>query len=175
MEFQMLPVLSRAYSLIASPFVREVQTSDGLQKIIRLERVGYLYLIASVIQASWLVLILSNWQRAWIWARLPMVGWPSAIVWLGMLVCIPFLSYVGYRLVSIRNDPHTIIYQTPHDQRLMGLTAELLMLGILLDVILVPILLLCAKDVYTIFFFSMFMGVRVLAINMEAIFKYYGH
>jgi hypothetical protein len=77
-------------------------------------------------------------------------------------------------MVQMGRDPHALVYQSRADVHLMGLVIQLLIIGIVLDLLAVPALLFYVKDPGAVIFLSGLMGGRVLQANMEAVLKYYG-
>ena len=137
-ETGMLPVHSKIPSVISSVVEVNVRDASGSRRVVSLARMGCLYIFAALVQTSWLYLVVSNWKDAKAWASLPMFGWLTVAIWIGMIWCIPHLFYIGCRLVKFSRDRTAYIIQTEHDKQVMRTVAMLLTLGVLLDFLVVP-------------------------------------
>ena len=155
---------------LASLFTRS--SAQGADDSLNLTRIGTLYIVASLLQLSWPFLVLSNWGLAKEWARIPVLGWALVAIWAAMLWCIPHLFFIGVSMIRLSRNLDAVITQTPHERKKMMSIALLLILGIALDIIVVPILL-GLEDKSLVVFLTGMMGGRILQVNLEGILQYH--
>ena len=139
---------------------------------VNLTRMGTLYVIVSLCQASWLYLVISNNEIAIRFTGIPIIGWALIGIWMLMVWCTPYLFYLGARMIQIIRNHSILIKQTRNDRRRQKIIALLLFLGIVLDITLFPFML-TLEDKSIVIFMSGFVGGRVLQANIEAIMQYY--
>jgi hypothetical protein len=151
-----------------------VRTVPGMRPSVILTKMGVLYIIAAFVQAGWPIYVGYHHDIALRYAGLPVLGWVMAIVWIAMAWLVIHLSYIGINLVRLSRDPDVLIAQTEADKKKkMGRIAVLLMLGILADLIAIPIAV-SLEDQTAGVYLSVLMGARVVQANMEAVLQYHG-
>jgi hypothetical protein len=139
---------------------------------VNLTNLGILYIAASFMQLLWVYVVVSNWGIAMKWVSIPLIGWALAAIWIAMTWCIVHLFVIGVRMIQFSRESGTVITQTPADRKRMLTLVCLLMLGILVDLVAIP-LLLQIDDKSAILFFSGLIGGRILQANMEGILQYH--
>lgn len=142
-------------------------------KSINLSKTGILYILASIFQASWIYVLISNWSSTVRMAEIPFLGWAFVVLWAFMLFSVPKLSHIGIRLIQLSRDPDVLIAQTPQQKKKQKGICILLILGILADLIMIPAVLFYVQDKGAVVFLSGLMGGRVCQVNLEAILQYH--
>lgn len=140
---------------------------------ISLTRMGTLYIAASICQASWLYHIgTSLAELRQLIAILPSVGWGLILLSVVMCWCGPHLFLLGVKMIRLSLDPEVIIRQNRFHKEQQRLIATLLSLGIMLDLVILP-LLYHADDKGIVLLLAGLMGGRVVLANLIAISEYY--
>jgi hypothetical protein len=142
-------------------------------KSLDLSNMGYLYIVAAIFPVGWIYLLLTNWGYVVKFTSLPVLGWALAAIWILMVLSIPNLLYIGISLIKLSRNPEVLIAQTVGDQRRQKMIAVLLVLGIIADIVAIPICLFYIPDKSAAIFFSGLMGGRIIQANYEAIMQYH--
>ncbi len=158
-------------SIIIRPFELH-QIHPRTEPDLDLTRVGCLYLAAALLQSSWIYLVLANWGLTLRYLDLDWLGYVFGMIWVAMAVSVPFLAYIGARLILASRDPRTRLIQDERQRKRARWVIGLLLLGIAVDALAFP-LVITQTDAETALFVSLFMGGRVMQVNLEAIFSYY--
>lgn len=134
--------------------------------------IGLLYISASVFQIGWICLVVVNYEKALMFIDLPVLGWVFMTIWVTMLWVIFHLLFIGWKLVKIGSGPGATITQTADQKTRQKNVTILLVLGIILDIILIP-LLIATEDKTVVVFLTGVMGGRVVQANLEAVLQYH--
>ncbi len=163
----MSTIISRLKSLV----IGGPQQNDGSPSV-NLTKMGYLYITAALFQCIWPYLIWMNEADARRLVDIPYLGWACVAIWLLMLWSIPHLVFIGLRLISISRNQLILIYQTTTERKRMGNIALILSLGVLLDIVLLP-LMFDADDKGIVIILSVVLGGRIARGNLEAVMQYH--
>jgi hypothetical protein len=146
-----------------------------VSQALTLERMGYLYISAAILQSFWIYVLASRWKTVQVFAAIPFIGWTMVAIWALMAICFVLLAYIGVRIVYVARHTEFRVTQNPWEKRRSDNIAVILVLGIVMDFLCGVVLFLATNpDPGFAVFFSAFAGVRILKGNMEAVFQYYG-
>lgn len=161
----MLPAISRPIDALIK--------QGPLGRSISLTKMGCLYIAAAFCQCTWPFLLWLYWDTTKQFLALGFLSWTFVAIWIAMLWLIPHLTFIGFRLIQISRDTRVRIHQTKAEKEKMRLIALILVLGIILDLLLLPFMLFQVEDKGVVVVLSVLLGGRVLKVNLEAVLQYH--
>jgi hypothetical protein len=135
-----------------------------------------IYIIAGFFQLASLYPVVTHWDitKKFLALTFDLIGPALGLTWLLVLFCTPFLFYVGSRIIAFSTSPAKdyTIRQTDRQRSAFHEVAILLIIGILIDITF------CVSSVYAqdktaVVYVSALIGLRILAWNILAIYRYY--
>lgn len=140
---------------------------------ISLIKVGILYIVAALCQLGWPSFLISQWDTTKKFMAAPgAYGWALTALWIGMGWCILHLIYIGIRMIQLSRGSDMSVYQTPMEKRRLGRIAFVLVLGVIADMIFIPMLFSAPDQTYAVML-AIAMAVRILQANAEAILQHH--
>lgn len=132
-----------------------------------------LYVVAAIFQLPWIYILFKNFDQVKRWMNIPIMGWAMAIVFIGMVIAIPFLFLIGIKLFLLIRKASQIS-SGPDEQRKRKNVNMLLIIGIVADIFFSSLLIFSTiKDRSVIpFAVALFAG-KILQANFEAIALYF--
>lgn len=134
-----------------------------------------LYIVGAICECVWFHILWQNFDQVKRWMTMPVVGWVMAIIFIGMIIAVPFMLIAGIRLLHSINKA-TMIHQDYRDVKRRKLVNMLLIVGILADLFFTSFLLSSNNpDKSFIVLACAFFGGRILQANIEALSYYFSY
>ena len=132
-----------------------------------------LYLLAAISECVWPYILYQNFDQVKRWIAIPMIGWAMIIIFIGLLVAIPFLFVIGAKLLILIKGA-TQVAISPQHLRQRKSVNMLLIIGLIADIFFSLFLILGdIKDRSLIPFGCALFAGRILQANFEAIALYF--